>query len=60
MANEEFKNHPINELENMMINIIQEGFKDVWSEIDVIKNPFERCKQRKLYWEAINKLNKGK
>ena len=55
-----FPFHKLSNLENMMANIIAEGEKKVFDSLDVIKNPLERCQQRKIYFEAMNKLTKGK
>jgi len=43
-------------LENMMCNIVFEGKKEVWDLIEEIKNPLERCRERKLFKQAIEKL----
>ena len=55
-----FSFHKLNNLQNMMINIMTEGKEEVFKSFEVIKNPLERCKQRKLYHFAIQKFNKGK
>ena len=47
-----------NEIENMMLNLIEEGQIKVWQSIEEIKNPLERCKQRKIYSIAIKKIIK--
>lgn len=55
-----FPFHKITKLENMMMNILCEGKEVIWKLIETTKNPLERCEQRKIYSEAINKINKGK
>ena len=50
--------HEITEFQNMMINIIEYGYKEIWKEIEKEKNPFERCKKRKLYKTVIDKIDK--
>ena len=44
-------------LENMMCNIVFEGKKEVWGEMEKIKNPLKRCEERKLFAFAIEKFN---
>lgn len=55
-----FPFHNINNVENMMINLINEGESKMWQLIEKEKNAFKRCKQRKLYSIALNKIKKGK
>lgn len=43
------KNHKINCIENMIINILEEGEKEVWKSIEKVKNPFKRIEQRKIF-----------
>jgi len=43
-------------LENVMVNIQAEGKIEVWKSIEEINNPFERCVQRKLFREALDKI----
>ena len=50
----------INSIQNMMVNIITEGQHAVWQYIDQEKNALVRCEKRKLYWEALKKIKKGK
>lgn len=45
-------------LENMMCNIIEEGKKEVWDEIEKIKQPLKRCEERNLFNQAIKKIYK--
>ena len=49
-----FPFHDINPIENMIINIKNEGQKEIWNYIETEKNPLERCEKRKLYWRALN------
>ena len=55
-----FPFHHLSELENMMSNIIAEGQKEVWDSIEEINNAIERISQRKLYFEALKKLERNK
>jgi len=48
--------HNYNEFENMLANILEEGEREVWQSLEEIKNPFERCKQRKLFAQAVHKI----
>ena len=48
----------INEEQNMLINIIEYGKKEVWKAIEEEKNPFERCRKRVLYKNAIEEIKK--
>ena len=52
--------HNINELENMIINILEEDEKEVWQNIEKISNAFKRCEKRKLFAQAINKIQREK
>jgi len=45
-------------LENMQSNIVVEGKESVWKSIEDIKNPISRCKERRLFTEALKKLEK--
>ncbi len=49
--------YPISKIDNMMVNIISEGVKEVWKDIEEIKNPLQRCQSRKVFASAIKKLN---
>lgn len=49
--------HNINEFENMMINLLENGQKEVWFSIELINNPFERCRKRKLFSECMQKIS---
>lgn len=49
------KNNP---LENMMLDVILEGQKEVWKEIEKEKNAWKRIEKRKLFTEALNDLGK--
>lgn len=53
-----YKNY--NEIETMMCNMIAEGNQEVWASLEMIKNPLERCYQRKLYAQAFKILNNNK
>jgi len=55
-----FKFHNISELENMMINIQNEGEKEVLLNIEEEKNAIKRFKERNLFYEALKKLKGGK
>ena len=55
-----FPFHKFSKLENMQMNIVTEGQLEVWDSIEEINNPIERIGQRKLYFEALKKLEKGK
>lgn len=46
----------ITEFQNMMINIIENGDKEVWQSIEEEKNPLERCRKRKLYSDVIDTI----
>jgi hypothetical protein len=54
------KFHNIDKLENMIINILSEGEKEVWQSIEEEPNAFKRIAQRKLYFQALQKIMKGK
>jgi len=43
-------------LESMMIDIKEYGAWQVWNEIDNIKNPIFRIKERNLFLEAEKRL----
>ena len=45
--------HHISNLESLIINIQEDGQKEVWQLIEGIKNPFKRCQNRKLFAEAL-------
>jgi len=49
-----------NQLENMMINIVEFGEKEIWLDIEIISDPIERAKQKGLYYKALKKINKEK
>ena len=53
-----FPFHHISQLENMIINILSEGTSTIWQLIEKEKDPLKRCKQRKLYFEAMKKIRK--
>ena len=55
-----FPFHKLSPIENMLSNIIAEGKIEVWQSIEEEKNGLKRAGQRKLYFEALKKLEKGK
>jgi len=55
-----FHFHYITHLENMLINIQEEGEKDVLHSIEEEKDAIKRFKKRNLFYTALNKLKKGK
>lgn len=55
-----FPFHKLNDLQNMMSNIMAEGKENVWQYIEQEANVLKRVYQRNLYFEALNKLKKGK
>ena len=52
------KNHNISPLENMMINLKEEGQQNVWQYIESIKDAKQRCATRRLFFIAIDKMEK--
>lgn len=54
------KFYKISKIESILIAIIAEGQQEVWESIEEINNPIERIGQRKLYFEALKKLEGGK
>jgi len=57
MKPDKIKFFNISELDNMVINILEEGKENVLKEIEKINNPIKRSKQRNLYYLAIEKIN---
>lgn len=55
-----FPFHKITPLENMIINLQNEGNERVLEYIYSIEDFFEKREQVKLYFQAIRKLGKGK
>ena len=55
-----FPFHKLTPIENMQANIMAEGQKEVWDNIEEEKNGLKRARQRKLYFEALKKLEGGK
>lgn len=51
--------HNISDLESMMMNILDDGQDEVWKTIEQIKLPLKRCKARKLFAQAINKIKEN-
>jgi hypothetical protein len=43
-------------VENMMLNIQEEGKDLIWKDIEAEKNPFKRFKERDLFFQALEKL----
>ena len=54
------KYYKINKLENMMANIVAEGYCAIWQSIEEVNNPFMRANKRKLFAKACKKLSEGK
>lgn len=54
------KKHNINDLEKFMINIIEYGKETSWKAIEMERNPLKRCEMRKLFAQAVKKIEKGK
>ena len=48
------------EIDNMMINITSEGQNETWQQLEKEKDAIERCKLRKTYFEALNRIMKEK
>lgn len=44
------------QLENMMLNIVNEGEETIWNDIEFISNPVNRFQERHLYFLALEKL----
>ena len=55
-----FSFHKNSALENMMSNILAEGKDNVWKWMETINKPLKRASTRKLYHEALKKIQKGK
>lgn len=54
------KKYNMNDFENMMINILQEGHVEIWKSLEEIKNPLERCEARRIFADAMKKINDNK
>lgn len=52
--------HKIDNLQNMMIQILDEGEKNTWSDIEKEKDAFKRFKLRNVYQQAVDKIRRGK
>lgn len=48
--------HEISEFQNMLINIIDCGEKEVWQTIEKEKKPLERCRKRRLFWSVLQQI----
>lgn len=54
------KFHNIDKLQNMMIQILDEGERNTWLDIEKEKNAFKRCELRNIYQQAVDKIRSGK
>lgn len=45
------------EIQNMMANILAEGKEEVWQTLEEEKNAIKRFRTRKIYFQALEKLN---
>ena len=52
--------HNIDKLQNMMIQILDEGEKNTWSDIEKEKDAFKRFRLRNIYQQAVEKIRRGK
>jgi hypothetical protein len=52
--------HNIDKLQNMMIQILDEGEKNTWSDIEKEKDAFKRCELSSIYQPAVDKIRSGK
>lgn len=50
----------LNRLENMMVDIVEEGSERIAWEIEAIKNPIQRFQERDIYYKALEKLEEEK
>jgi len=55
-----FPFHHLSDLENMMSNIVVEGKDNMWQYLESESNAIKRIAKRNLYFEALEKLQKGK
>lgn len=53
------KNHRMSTVENMMINILENGSQQTWQDGDLVKDALKRCEKRKIFTLALQKINKG-
>ncbi len=51
--------HNITPLESMMIQIKEDGQAETWQFIESINNPLHRAEARKLFAQAIKKLEEN-
>lgn len=52
--------HNINKLQNMMIQILDEGERNIWLDIEKEKDAFKRFRLRNIYQQAVEKIRRGK
>lgn len=57
--NKEQVNGISQELNNMIKNVKTCGQDDTWHSIELLKNPLDRCQERKLFFQALKQLNKN-
>lgn len=50
--------HKLTDDEMMILNIVNEGQGTVWKVIELERSGLERARQRKLFGEAVAKLDK--
>lgn len=53
-------NKKFNPVDNMMLNIVEEGEEFIFRNIEYIIDPLERIKQKGIYFEAIKRLKERK
>ncbi|MFA5048619.1 MAG: hypothetical protein WC516_06365 [Patescibacteria group bacterium] len=51
--------HSITPLQSMMIQIKDDGQYETWQYIETIKNPLQRAEARKLFAQAVKKLEEN-
>ncbi|MCK9542083.1 MAG: hypothetical protein M0R03_08645 [Novosphingobium sp.] len=50
----------LDSLQNMMTNILEEGQNTTWLYLEEEKTALKRIEKRKLYYQALQKIKKGK
>ena len=55
-----FPFHHFSDFQNLMSNIMAEGEEKVWQSIEEQPDALYRIQERKMYFKALEKLNKGK
>ncbi len=55
-----FPFHHISPLESMIIDIKENSQGDVWITIESISDAFKRCNARKLYTQALKRIDEQK